>query len=117
MVERYGQPGLCDAVTFLQTIEHVANPAGVCCGISGCCSAPGGAVYVSTPNLLTIAAQGAEKSDNPWHLREYRACEFRALCESVFDSVEIYGLYHAGRLRIHNVALSLGWDGSTAVWD
>ncbi len=28
----------------------------------------------------------------------------------MFDSVEIYGLYHAGRLRIHNVALSLGWD-------
>ena len=109
LVERYGQPEMCDAITFLQTIEHVANPADVLSHFRTLL-APGGTVYVSTPNLLTIAPQGAEKSDNPWHLKEYRAYEFRALCESVFDSVEVYGLYHAGRLRIHNVALSLGWD-------
>ena len=29
--------------------------------------------YVSTPNVLTLAPPGAEKSDNPWHVREYRA--------------------------------------------
>ena len=40
---------------------------------------PGGVAYVSTPNLLTLAPPGAEKSDNPWHLREYRPEEFRAL--------------------------------------
>ena len=45
---------------------------------------PGGTAYVSTPNLLTLAPPGAEKSDNPWHVKEYRAEEFRALCESVF---------------------------------
>ena len=28
--------------------------------------------------------QGAERSGNPWHLREYRAAEFRALCEAHF---------------------------------
>jgi hypothetical protein len=28
----------------------------------------------------------------------------------VFESVEIYGLYHAGRLRAHGLSLSLGWD-------
>ena len=109
MVERYGQPATCDAISFLQTIEHVANPAGVLSHFRTLL-APGGVVYVSTPNVLTIAPQGAEKSDNPWHLKEYRAYEFRALCESLFESVEIYGLYHAGRLRIHDLALSLGWD-------
>ena len=45
---------------------------------------PGGVAYVSTPNLLTLAPPGAEKSDNPWHLHEYRAEEFRALCEAHF---------------------------------
>ncbi|MGH2842819.1 MAG: class I SAM-dependent methyltransferase, partial [Solirubrobacteraceae bacterium] len=45
-----------------------------------------------------------------WHLREYRAHEFRELCESVFDSVELYGLYHARKLRAHALALALGWD-------
>ena len=50
------------------------------------------------------------KSDNPWHVREYRAHEFRELCDSVFDSVELYGVYHARKLRAHALALSLGWD-------
>lgn len=109
LVERYGQPGMCDAVTFLQTIEHVANPEDVLRNFKELLIA-GGVVYVSTPNLLTLAPRGAEKSDNPWHLKEYRAHEFRALCESVFDSVELYGVYHTGRLRAHGVALSLGWD-------
>ena len=31
--------------------------------------APGGVAYVSTPNLLTLAPPGAEKSDNPWHVQ------------------------------------------------
>jgi 2-polyprenyl-3-methyl-5-hydroxy-6-metoxy-1,4-benzoquinol methylase len=109
LVECYGEPGCCDAVTFLQTIEHVANPAEVLRHLRSLL-APGGVVYVSTPNLLTIAPVGAEKSDNPWHVREYRAHGFRELCESAFDSVELYGVYHARKLRAHAVALSLGWD-------
>jgi 2-polyprenyl-3-methyl-5-hydroxy-6-metoxy-1,4-benzoquinol methylase len=71
---------------------------------------PGGAVYVSTPNLLTLAPPGAEKSDNPWHLKEYRAEEFRALCASVFGRVELYGLFHARMLLVHELALRAGWD-------
>jgi hypothetical protein len=65
---------------------------------------------VSTPNLLTLAPAGAPKSGNPWHLREYRAEEFRALCESAFDRVELYGLFHARKLRVHELALRGGWD-------
>jgi 2-polyprenyl-3-methyl-5-hydroxy-6-metoxy-1,4-benzoquinol methylase len=109
LVERYGEPGICDAVTFLQTIEHVPNPQDTLRHFQSLV-APAGAVYVSTPNLLTIAPQGAAKSDNPWHLKEYLAHEFRELCESVFESVEIYGLYHARKLRLHGAALALGWD-------
>ncbi len=109
LVERYGQPGAYDAVSFLQTIEHVANPEDVLRHFRGLL-APGGAVYVSTPNLLTIAPRGANKSDNPWHVKEYLAHEFRAVCESVFDSVELYGLYHTRKLRAHGLALTLGWD-------
>jgi hypothetical protein len=28
----------------------------------------------------------------------------------VFDSVEIYGLHHARKLRLHALALAFGWD-------
>jgi SAM-dependent methyltransferase len=108
LVETYSEP--CDAVVFLQTIEHVQNPEEVLAHFRDLLR-PGGTAYVTTPNLLTLAPPGAEKSDNPWHVKEYRAGEFRALCESVFDSVELLGLFHARKLRLHELAIRhLGWD-------
>jgi 2-polyprenyl-3-methyl-5-hydroxy-6-metoxy-1,4-benzoquinol methylase len=109
MVETYGGAGEFDAVVFLQTIEHVQDPVAVL-GHFERLLAPGGVAYISTPNLLTLAPAGAEKSDNPWHIKEYRSHEFKALCESVFDDVQLLGLFHARKLRIHAWALSLGWD-------
>jgi 2-polyprenyl-3-methyl-5-hydroxy-6-metoxy-1,4-benzoquinol methylase len=109
LVETFGEPGAFDAVVFLQTIEHVHDPVAVLERFRTLL-APGGVAYISTPNLLTLAAPGAERSDNPWHLKEYRAEEFRALCASVFDEVELLGLHHARKLRAHAVALKLGWD-------
>lgn len=107
LVESFAEP--CDAVVFLQTIEHVTDPGAILEHFKSML-APGGVAYVSTPNLLTLAPPGAEKSDNPWHVREYRASEFRALCESHFPRVELLGLYHARKLRAHELALKLGWD-------
>ncbi len=109
MVEVHGEAGAYDAVVFLQTIEHVQDAAGVLEHFRRLL-APGGVAYVSTPNLLTLAPPGASKSDNPWHIREYRATEFETLCQSVFDQVEVLGLFHARKLRVHELALSLGWD-------
>ena len=104
MIELHTEP--CDVVVFLQTIEHVPDPEGVLRHFKEMART----VYVSTPNLLTLAPPGAEKSGNPWHLREYRAAQFRDLCESVFDDVEMYGLFHARKLRLHELALRAGWD-------
>jgi SAM-dependent methyltransferase len=108
-VESHGEAGSFDAVVFLQTIEHVQDPAAVLNHMRSLL-APGGTVYVTTPNLLTIAPAGAEKSDNPWHIREYRAPEFEALCRSVFSGVQMLGLHHARRLALHALALRWGWD-------
>jgi SAM-dependent methyltransferase len=108
-VDRWGELGAFDAVVFLQTIEHVVDPPAVLAHFRRLL-ARGGVAYVSTPNVLTLAPPGAVKSDNPWHLREYRAEEFTALCRSVFDQVEVLGVFHARRLRVHEVALRFGWD-------
>lgn len=107
LVESFAEP--CDAVVFLQTIEHVEDPGAILAHFRSML-APGGVAYVSTPNVLTLAPPGAEKSDNPWHLREYRAEEFRALCEGQFGRVELLGLFHARKLRVHETAIRLGWD-------
>ena len=102
--------GDVDCVVFLQTIEHVPDPDGVLGHIKELIG-PGGVAYVSTPNVLTLAPKGAERSGNPWHVREYKPAEYRALCERHFGSVELLGLFHARKLRAHQVAIErLGWD-------
>ncbi len=107
LIDAYAEP--CDAVVFLQTIEHVQD-AGAVLEHARAMLRPGGTAYVSTPNVLTLAPPGAERSGNPWHVHEYRAEEFRALCESRFGDVELLGLFHARMLRLHELALRLGWD-------
>ncbi len=136
LVESYSTPA--DAVVFLQTIEHLQDPvsvlehfrslvAGTAPGgtqpggpaRSGESARPGGpgpggsvrgGVFVSTPNVLTLAPAGAPRSDNPWHVHEYRAGEFDRLCRGTFSSVQMFGLYHARKLRVHELALRAGWD-------
>jgi 2-polyprenyl-3-methyl-5-hydroxy-6-metoxy-1,4-benzoquinol methylase len=109
MVENHGRTGAYDAVVFLQTIEHVYDPVGVL-GHFRNLLVPGGVAYVSTPNVLKLAPAGAVKSGNPWHLKEYRAAEFGRLCATVFDQVQVLGLFHARKLRLHELALACGWD-------
>ncbi|MGH2907654.1 MAG: class I SAM-dependent methyltransferase [Solirubrobacterales bacterium] len=110
LIETYREPEPVDAVVFLQTIEHVQDPAAVLRHFASLLR-PGGEVYVSTPNLFTLAPPGAEKSDNPWHVKEYKPHEFRQLCQEVFTEVEIYGLFHARKLRLHELVIRYaGWD-------
>jgi SAM-dependent methyltransferase len=104
LVEEFDEA--CDAIVFLQTIEHVREPS----ALLGRFARVAPSSYVSTPNRLTLAAPGAEKSDNPWHVREYTAGEYRDLLEPCFASVEIHGLFHARKLRLHELAIRVGWD-------
>jgi SAM-dependent methyltransferase len=122
LVETFSEPA--DAVVFLQTIEHLQDPGAVLEHFAsllragegeeeGRQSRPrsrAGAIYLSTPNVLTLAPKGAPRSDNPWHVHEYRASEFEGLCREHFSSVGLYGLYHARKLRAHELALKAGWD-------
>ncbi len=122
LIETFSEPA--DAVVFLQTVEHLQDPGaalehfrGLVAGVGEGGAAQGsagrgggGTVYLSTPNVLTLAPEGAERSDNPWHVHEYRAREFERLCRAHFSSVALFGLFHARRLRVHELALRLGWD-------
>ena len=110
LIETFDEP--CDAAVFLQTIEHVEDAGAI---LDRCRELVRGSarpvVYVSTPNVLTLAPEGAERSGNPWHVHEYRASEFRALCEAHLPHVELYGLHHARKLAAHQAAIErLRWD-------
>jgi SAM-dependent methyltransferase len=104
LVEEFDQEA--DVVVFLQTIEHIHEPGRLLERLARI--AP--VAYISTPNRLTLAPPGAEKSGNPWHLREYDVGEYRALLEPHFTEVEVLGLFHARKLRAHELAIRLGWD-------
>lgn len=108
LVEEYDEPA--DAIVFLQTVEHVQQPKELLERFVSRLR-PGGVLYVSTPNVLTLAPAGAERSDNPWHVYEYKPHEFEELCRSVTPDVEMYGLWHARKLRVHELAIKhAGWD-------
>jgi SAM-dependent methyltransferase len=107
LVETFPEPA--DAVVFLQTIEHLQDPSAVLAHFRSLVG-EGGVVFVSTPNVLTLAPAGAERSDNPWHVHEYRSGEFEGLCRGTFGTVEMYGLFHARKLQLHALALKFGWD-------
>jgi 2-polyprenyl-3-methyl-5-hydroxy-6-metoxy-1,4-benzoquinol methylase len=108
MIETWS--GDVDCVVFLQTIEHVQDPDTVLARLRDLVG-PAGVVYVSTPNVLTLAPKGAARSGNPWHVREYRPDEYRALCGRHFAAVDLLGVFHAGKLRLHQLAIEhAGWD-------
>jgi SAM-dependent methyltransferase len=126
LVETFAEPA--DAVVFLQTIEHLGDPgsaldhfASLVAGGEGrarplepvsdaATAARAGTVFVSTPNVLTLAPKGEPRSGNPWHVHEYRVEEFDRLCREHFREVRMFGLFHARKLRAHELALRLGWD-------
>jgi SAM-dependent methyltransferase len=109
LIEDFEEGAPWDAIVFLQTVEHVQEPRPLLERFAARLS-PGGVAYVSTPNRLTLAAPGAERSGNPWHVREYTPAEFRAVLEPSFARVDLLGVYHARKLRAHALALRLGWD-------
>jgi SAM-dependent methyltransferase len=128
LVDTFGEPA--DAVVFLQTIEHLQDPGATLAHFRALVggsehehagedsrapaatarSSRPGTVFVSTPNVLTLAPKGASRSGNPWHVHEYRAEEFAQLCAEHFSHVQMYGLFHARKLRMHELALRAGWD-------
>jgi 2-polyprenyl-3-methyl-5-hydroxy-6-metoxy-1,4-benzoquinol methylase len=109
LVEEFDEGAPWDAIVFLQTVEHLADPDSVLERFAELL-APNGTAYVSTPNRLTLAPPGAERSGNPWHVREYAVEEFAQLLESHFSTVQLFGVFHARKLRLHELALRAGWD-------
>jgi SAM-dependent methyltransferase len=109
LVEQFDQGAPLDAIVFLQTIEHVEQPDRLLARFASLLS-PGGVLYVTTPNRLTLAPPGAERSGNPWHVREYAPEEFAALVRPAFEAADLLGLFHARKLRLHELAIRAGWD-------
>lgn len=74
-----------DTVVTFQVIEHVKKDRDFLSEIYRILT-PGGVALVTTPNIKMTLTR------NPWHIREYTSEELKAMCEEVFDEVEMMGI-------------------------
>ena len=82
-----------------------------CSSTSARCCAPGGVAYVSTPEPADARAAGGGEVGQPVAPEGVPGGGVpRSCARSVFDRVELLGLFHARKLRVHELALRLGWD-------
>jgi 2-polyprenyl-3-methyl-5-hydroxy-6-metoxy-1,4-benzoquinol methylase len=74
-----------DTVVTFQVIEHIQDDRFYLKEIHRVLR-PGGTAIISTPNITLSLTR------NPWHIREYTADEFTALCASIFSKVTPGGI-------------------------
>jgi SAM-dependent methyltransferase len=90
-----------DVACSLQVIEHLHRPEDFLAEVSRILK-PGGLCVLTTPNRLIISP-GRETPVNPFHIREYDLSQFRDLMSRHFAEVRISGLFHARKLRLHDL--------------
>jgi SAM-dependent methyltransferase len=78
---------LHDTHPFMQEIMRVLKPEGIC--------------VLSTPNKALISP-GRETPINPFHIREYDYPQFLQFMQGYFAEVDMVGIFHAGRLKLHD---------------
>ena len=94
-------------MVFLQTIEHVERPEEVLRHFRSMLR-PGGAAYVSTPNLLTLAPAGRRSRTTPGTCASTGSRSSGRCARRSSTSFELFGLFHARKLRAHELALRAG---------
>ena len=90
-----------DVVCSLQVIEHLPDDRSFMREIMRVLR-PGGICVLSTPNK-TLISPGRETPLNPFHIREYDYAQFTRFMQEHFTQVELVGIFHAGRLKLHDI--------------
>jgi SAM-dependent methyltransferase len=86
-----------DLVCNFQVLEHMEDEIGFLRRLRALL-APAGTLLLTTPNVLKSF------SENPYHLREYRAEELRLLLEKVFDNVTLLGMHGNAKVTAFDAA-------------
>lgn len=79
--------GSIDVVACFQVLEHLHDAKAFLCEVRRILT-PGGVLLLTTPNLLITGAR-----PNPHHVHDYTPDDLRILLESVFNDVEVQGVF------------------------
>jgi SAM-dependent methyltransferase len=104
------EEGSFDVVVSLQVIEHLHQPDRFMEEIHRVLK-PDGLCVITTPNR-ELLSPGSDTPVNPFHIFEFNCEEFKQYLNRFFPSVEVWGLFHTGRLYWHDRLASLdkrGW--------
>ena len=109
LVEQFDEGAPWDAIVFLQTIEHVDGAGPLLDGSHHCWRRE-----ASRTSALRTASRWRRPARSDRTTRgtcaSTRPDEYRALVAPGVRSVELLGLFHARKLRAHELALRVGWD-------
>jgi SAM-dependent methyltransferase len=89
-----------DVVCSLQVIEHLHQPERFMEEARRVLK-PGGICVITTPNRLIISP-GRDTPINPFHIFEFDRGQFEEFMRGYFPEVEVVGIFHAGKLRLHD---------------
>lgn len=84
------------SVLAVQSIEHVPDPERVLAEVRRVLEPDGVAVFV-TPNRLTFGRP--DEIIDPYHFREYDACELAELLRASFADVDVRGIFGSERVQ------------------
>lgn len=93
--------GSFDVICSLQVIEHLHDTRRFMREVLRVLK-PEGTCVLSTPNKALISP-GRESPVNPFHVREYDYSQFLQFMREHFELVDIVGVFHAGRLKLHDM--------------
>ena len=108
LVESFAEP--CDAVVFLQTIEHVQDAGAILEHFKSMLGARRRRLRLDPEPADPGAARGREVRQPLARARVPRGRVPRASARTTSPRVELLGLFHARKLRVHELAIKLGWD-------
>lgn len=80
--------GCAEVITSFETLEHIEDDSTFVAELRRVL-APGGTLYLSTPNALFTSRLSGPR--NPFHVREYEPDELRALLDASFNEVTLLG--------------------------